>query len=318
MLMQERTACPHGHASSLGESSLVNGVRIDAVSSARFAIYIASFVDCGHSHVVHFIPADPTVVATRDPRYRATLNSGDLNVADGMSVVWALRLAGLNTERLTGSDALAILAIRYADRKPNHYFYGGTPSTLDRLQEKLRLTRPSISVVGESPPFRPLTDDDLREAADRIRASDADLLWIGLGTPKQDLVAERLRELGAAPVILCVGAAFDFWAGTKSRAPLWMQRIGLEWVHRLLSEPKRLWRRYLLENPRFILAVGAEHMRTRRHRFAGARLRTNQTESKLLQRRQSGQIPLRLRRRLACPPSRFRTRTPHDADKRSG
>lgn len=265
MLIEDRAGCPidhlgHGHL----DAPLVNGVRIDPASTARFAAHIESFLRCGHSHVVHFIPADPTVLAIRDGRYRAILNRGDLNVADGMSVVWALRLAGYRTARITGSDAMAMLTAGAATEGARHFLYGGSPLTLQRLEARLRSISPSIHIDGQSPPFREPLEDELRDAAERIRRTNTDLLWIGLGTPKQDVVADRFRELGAAPVILCVGAAFDFLAGTRHRAPVWMQRAGLEWLHRLASEPTRLWRRYLLENPRFVLGVGMDLLRARR------------------------------------------------------
>ena len=140
-----------------------------------------------------------------------------------------------------------------------HYLFGGAPSVLTSLQARLELAYPRIALVGaESPPFRALEQRELNEAGGRIHAMDTQLLWLGLGTPKQDLVAVSLRAIGAAPVILCVGAAFDFLAGTKERAPEWMQRAGLEWLHRLGSEPGRLGRRYLIGNPRFVWGVARE------------------------------------------------------------
>jgi N-acetylglucosaminyldiphosphoundecaprenol N-acetyl-beta-D-mannosaminyltransferase len=241
----------------------VNSVRVDPVTEDRFLRSIDSFLGCGRSHVVHFVPADPTVRARRDRRYRAVLNEGDLNVPDGMAVVWALRLLGVRSERLAGADAMDLLAARPAGW--SHYLYGGTVEAVARLEDRLRSRHPDIEVVGvESPPFAPLPGLDVRDAADRIRAAGADLLWIGLGTPKQDLVAARLRDLEAAPVILCVGAAFDFVSGTKRRAPAWVQRAGLEWAFRLASEPERLWRRYLLGNPAFLWGVGRDLVRRRR------------------------------------------------------
>jgi N-acetylglucosaminyldiphosphoundecaprenol N-acetyl-beta-D-mannosaminyltransferase len=136
---------------------------------------------------------------------------------------------------------------------------------LTALRNRLQLRYPRIELAGtESPPFRALEAWELEEAAARIGAVNTQLLWIGLGTPKQDLVADTLRDLSAAPVILCVGAAFDFLAGAKRRAPKWMQQAGLEWLHRLGSEPGRLGRRYLVGNPRFMWGVAWELL-SRRH-----------------------------------------------------
>jgi N-acetylglucosaminyldiphosphoundecaprenol N-acetyl-beta-D-mannosaminyltransferase len=240
----------------------VNGVRIDEVTPEGYLDALATFLACGHSHVVHFCAAHPTVEARSDPDYRAILNVGALNVPDGMPVAWAARMQGSATERLAGTEALHMTAAWGLDRGLRHYFYGGTPQTLDLLQARLRDRYPGILIVGaESPPFRALTDDEVSASARRMQEAGAQALWIGLGAPKQDLMAYRLRTRHAAPVILCVGAAFDFAAGTVKRAPRWLRASGLEWAYRLTSEPRRLWRRYLLGNPRFIAGVVSERFR---------------------------------------------------------
>jgi N-acetylglucosaminyldiphosphoundecaprenol N-acetyl-beta-D-mannosaminyltransferase len=242
-----------------GRGTMVNGVRIDLVDRAQFLETVDSFLSCGLSHVIHFLPADPIVRAMDDRGYRDTLNAGELNIPDGKSVVWALWLEGVRSNRLAGSDAMELL-VRHGERDGfRHYLFGGEPAVLTALGTRLALRYPRIELAGaESPPFRALEELELEEAAGRTGAVDTQLLWIGLGTPKQDLVAARLRDLGAAPVILCVGAAFDFLAGTKRRAPRWMQQAGLEWLHRLVSEPARLGRRYLVGNPRFMWGVVRE------------------------------------------------------------
>ena len=241
------------------QGTMVNGVRIDWVDRELFIETAESFLSCGLSHIVHFIPADPTVRAMDDRGYRIALNGGELNVPDGKSVVWALRLKGTRSERLAGSDAMELLVQHGEQRGLRHYLFGGTPAVLTALRTTLERQHPRIQVVGaEAPPFRELDEAELGEAAGRIREAHTQLLWLGLGTPKQDLVAAQLRELGTAQIILCVGAAFDLLAGTKRRAPEWMQRAGLEWLYRLALEPRRLARRYLLGNPRFMWAVARE------------------------------------------------------------
>ena len=243
----------------------VNGVRVDPATLSGVIDTVDSFVRCGQSHVVHFLAAHPTVEARGDVHYRELLNAGDLNVPDGLPVVWAMRLLGAKTARVTGTDAFSGIAAAALGARRRHYLYGGAPDVLRRLESSLEKANPGIKIVGaESPPFRPLTDAELRDAAERIRSAGADLVWLGLGTPKQDVVAERLRELEAAPVILCVGAAFDFVAGEKRRPPSWIQAIGLEWAARLVTDPRRLWRRYLFGNPVFIAAVAADYIRYRR------------------------------------------------------
>lgn len=184
--------------------------------------------------------------------------------AHGHPVAWAARMFGSRTERLAGTEGIHLAAMWGLDRGLRHYLYGSTPETLERLQSRLREMYPGILIVGaESPPFRPLTDEEVAESARRMQEAGAQALWVGLGAPKQDLTAYRLRTLHAAPMILCVGAAFDFVAGTARRAPSWMRRSGLEWAHRLSSEPRRLWKRYLLGNPRFVIGVVRDRLRGR-------------------------------------------------------
>ena len=238
-------------------------MRVDAPGPAGLVRAMEGFLDCGEGHVVHFLPSDPIVRARDDPSYREVLNRGDLNVPDGMSVAWALRLRGVRTERLAGADAMRRLATWGRDRGIRHYLYGGRPVVVEALAEWFR--RAGAEVAGtEAPPFRPTSDEELRDAAERIRAAGTDLVWVGLGTPRQDVVAGRLRDLGAAPVLLCVGAAFDFVSGARRRAPRWMQAAGLEWAFRLAAEPRRLWRRYLLGGPRFVGAVTRDLLGRRR------------------------------------------------------
>lgn len=244
---------------------LVNGVRLDPLSPSELPGAIEKLFACGRSHVVHFVPAHPTVLARDDLEYRTLLNRGDLNLVDGAAVALALRMFGCRAPRTTGSAAFRLLSLWGVDAGVKHYLFGGTPEVVERLRRRLEQDHPGIEIVGaESPPFRELTKNDFEAAVGRMQAAGADLVWVGLGAPKQDWVAERLRELGAAPVTLCVGAAFDFLSGAKRRAPRWMRRAGLEWLHRLLTEPRRLWRRYLIGNSLFVAGVLSDYLRSRR------------------------------------------------------
>jgi N-acetylglucosaminyldiphosphoundecaprenol N-acetyl-beta-D-mannosaminyltransferase len=243
-------------------TATVNGVGIDAIRVADLPRRIDAFVRCGESHVVHFCPADPTVIARRHPAYRDILNRGALNVPDGMSVVWTLRLLGYDAERVYGPDVLLQLCDVGRASGLRHFLYGGHPHALETLRRRLEARFPGVCIVGaEAPPFGSLTRGDVRTAADRMRAARADLAWVGLGTPKQDVVADRLGEARAAPVVLCVGSAFDFVSGVKRQAPAWMQRSGLEWSFRLACEPRRLWRRYLVGNVHFVAGVATDRLR---------------------------------------------------------
>jgi N-acetylglucosaminyldiphosphoundecaprenol N-acetyl-beta-D-mannosaminyltransferase len=215
----------------------------------------------------HFCTAYTVVEANADPRLMRALNDGEIVTSDGMPVVWLLRLMGHRAERVYGPDVLLALADRSRDRALSHYFYGGAEGVAERLAEQLSLKYPGLRVAGlEAPPFRPLSELERRQVIDRINASGADYVWVGLGTPKQDFwLAENRAELAPA-VLFAVGAAFDFLSGAKPRAPRLMQRTGTEWLFRLVTEPRRLWRRYLVGNVRFVQLVAWDAVRGRRLR----------------------------------------------------
>jgi N-acetylglucosaminyldiphosphoundecaprenol N-acetyl-beta-D-mannosaminyltransferase len=182
-------------------------------------------------------------------------------------VRWALNLLhGLRLRRpVCGTDLMWMLCRRAAEAGVPIYLYGGSPPTLEKLQRRLAAEFPALCIAGaESPPFRPLSAEEDEATVCRINQSGARLVFIGLGYPKQDQFAGAHRERIRA-VQLCVGAAFDFLSGNKRRAPAWMRRLALEWLHRFVSEPRRLWRRYLIGNTRYAakLAVALAKKRLR-------------------------------------------------------
>ncbi|MFO1536893.1 MAG: WecB/TagA/CpsF family glycosyltransferase [Actinomycetota bacterium] len=232
----------------------VGGVRIDALA---LPTAVARLVEETGPRAVHLCNAYTVALADRDPALRAMLNADDLVLPDGMPIVWVGRRRGAPglPGRVYGPDLMAGALDRGRAHGIRHHLYGSTPDVLDRLRRVIGERWPGAEIVGaESPPFRDLTDADLRAATERMAASGADLVWVGLGTPKQDDAVHRLARLGPATYV-AVGAAFDFLAGTKRQAPVWMQRRGLEWCFRLATEPRRLWRRYLIGNLRFVRAV---------------------------------------------------------------
>jgi N-acetylglucosaminyldiphosphoundecaprenol N-acetyl-beta-D-mannosaminyltransferase len=172
------------------------------------------------------------------------------------------RLRGHRVERVYGPDVMLAACERGQALGHSHFFYGGVDGVAEQLAARLRARFPALRVAGSyAPPFRPLTDDEEREIAARINSSGADIVWVGLGTPKQDYWVARFRPLLEAPVLIAVGAAFDFHAGRVRQAPRWMQRSGLEWLFRLSQDPQRLWRRYLVGNPRFVYLVAQQLLR---------------------------------------------------------
>lgn len=250
----------------------VNGVRIDPRSPDSFLDSMATFVGCGRAHVVNFLAVDPIARAQGDREYRAVLNAAELNLADGLPVAWAARSLHQATDRMPGTDSFERVARWGVADGLKHYLYGGgTPDEVAMLTDRLATLFPGIAIAGsESPPFRDLDASDLDDAAERIRAAGTQALWIGLGTPKQHVVGQELLRRNAAPLIFCVGAAFDFVAGTKKRAPTWMQRSGLEWTYRLASEPRRLWKRYLIGNPTFVAGYVLDRVSRASRRSTGS------------------------------------------------
>jgi N-acetylglucosaminyldiphosphoundecaprenol N-acetyl-beta-D-mannosaminyltransferase len=196
--------------------------------------------------------------ARRDADAAAALRDSTLTLPDGMPLVWALRALGADiSDRIYGPDLMLKACETSVAR---HFFYGGRDDPATRLLvERLRNRFPQMSVAGHwTPPFRPLSRREEGEVAALINASGADVVWVGTGSPRQDIWMRTMRERLEPPVLIGVGAAFDFHAGLVRQAPAWMQRRGLEWLHRLSREPRRLGRRYLRDNPAFAAAFARQ------------------------------------------------------------
>jgi len=245
----------------------VNGVRIDPLSPAGALERLATFLSCPASHVVNHLPAHPTVLARRDPAYREALNRADMNVADGIGVVWACRRQGFSgmKERVYGPDFMLDVMAWGEGRGLTHSFVGGAGETLGILIREIRSRYPGLRVASAyAPPFREISRDSVQDDLSKLDAM-ADVLWVGLGTPKQQTWADFARMYAPAKVILTVGAAYDFIAGVKPQAPKWIQRKGLEWAFRLATEPRRLWRRAFIGTAQFAWYVGTDEVRSRLH-----------------------------------------------------
>ena len=199
-----------------------------------------------------------------DPALLAVSRRTAMNVPDGMPLVSIGRRRGLPVERACGPDLMERVLMEGAGTGLKHFFYGGKEGVADLLARRFRARNRGIEIVGTfSPPFRPMTPEEDAEIVRMIRASGADIVWVGISSPRQDLWMDA--HLGRLPVTMIgVGAAFDFHAGTVRRAPGWMQRANLEWLFRLLSEPRRLWRRYLVLAPKFVWLTGADWLRAAR------------------------------------------------------
>jgi N-acetylglucosaminyldiphosphoundecaprenol N-acetyl-beta-D-mannosaminyltransferase len=212
--------------------------------------------------------------AHEDAGVRTATLGATLAVPDGQPLVWALHALGhAPATRIYGPDLMALFCDRAARAGTPIYLYGGrSAETLELLEQRLRERFPGLNIAGGySPPFRELTTAEEDAVVDRINSSNATVVWVGIGQPKQESWMYRMRPRLQAPLLVGVGAAFDFHAGLVPQAPHWMQRNGLEWTYRLAHEPRRLWRRYARYNPLFIVGFARQYLSHRSARAASTR-----------------------------------------------
>ena len=195
--------------------------------------------------------------AQEDPGLRGILNAAFLNTPDGMPMVWLGKWHGHpEMDRVYGPDLMLLVCEATAKSGHTHFFYGGAEGVAPELARRLQTRFRGLNVVGTyTPPFRPLTDNEEADFVRRVNEFRPDILWVGLSTPKQERFMARYQDKLDVTLMFGVGAAFDFHAGRVRQAPRWMQRSGLEWLFRLGCEPRRLWRRYFRNNPRFVLGA---------------------------------------------------------------
>jgi len=260
--MAHRTDSPQMSGSEI--CFRVLGVRINAVQIEDVITRMEEWIrNRSGSHSISPTGMHGTVEAQRDPSFKQVLNSTDLVVPDGMPLVWLGRRRGhYLPRRVYGPDLMLEFCEKTAGREYRHFFYGGEEGVPERLAETLKRRFPPMEVCGTfSPPFRPLTPEQDQEIVTMISRAAPDVLWVGLGTPKQERWIHEHRDTLHVPVLVSVGAAFHVVSGRRSQAPLWMREHGLEWLFRLLQEPRRLWRRYLLDGARFVACLGLESLR---------------------------------------------------------
>jgi len=202
-----------------------------------------------------------------DPELKSIHNRAGMVTPDGMPLVWLAHLNGrTNVERVYGPDLFLEVAALSLRKGYRHFYYGGGDGVADLLAARMQERFSGLHIVGTyTPPFRPLSDQEDQAIVEQINAAEPDIVWVGLSTPKQERWMAQLVGRVNAPVFVGVGAAFDFHAGLKRQAPCWMQRSGLEWVFRLITEPQRLAWRYLKNNPRFVFRIAAQHLGLRQY-----------------------------------------------------
>jgi N-acetylglucosaminyldiphosphoundecaprenol N-acetyl-beta-D-mannosaminyltransferase len=253
----------------------VHGVAFHAVTQAQCVAEVMRALDAGQGGRVATLNLDQLRRASRDASFAALCRRASLVVADGMPLVWASRLQGTPLpQRVAGSDLIGSLCAAAAQHGRSVFLLGGAPGTAERAAQVLRARDPGLRVAGVACPAPGFEADErrLRELAEGLRAARPDVVFLGLGAPKQDALAERLGAVLPAAWWVGVGISFSFVSGALARAPGWMQRSGLEWLHRLGAEPRRLSRRYLLEGVPFACGLLASSA-LRRGARAGDRRR---------------------------------------------
>jgi N-acetylglucosaminyldiphosphoundecaprenol N-acetyl-beta-D-mannosaminyltransferase len=263
---QAAAAEQNGSASKPATAEVL-GVPLALADYERTMDWIDDTIAAGGRATLSAAAVHLVMVAQEDEATREAVSDVSLVVPDGQPLVWALRALGHEqATRVYGPDLMAKYCARAATTGARMYLYGGrNQGALVELALKLRRRHPGLQIVGGySPPFRPLTDEERDWVVDDINRSKADVVWVGTGQPKQEIWMREMRPVLDAPMLIGVGAAFDFHAGLVPQAPTWMQNLGLEWVFRLSKEPRRLWRRYARYNPRFVAGFARQYTSTRR------------------------------------------------------
>lgn len=238
------------------DTTSILGMKVSSTSYGQASSVIGAWAKHGASKYVCIATVNNVMEAYDSPEFQRVMNEADLVTPDGMPLVWALRLLGhKNATRVYGPDLTPIVLQMAADAGIPVGFYGGAPEVLKRLLEVIAQRFPKLQVAYSfSPPFRPMTSQEDEQVIATINESGVRILFIGLNTPKQDYWMAAHKDRVKA-VMVGVGAAFDFLAGTKPQAPRWMMPLGLEWLFRLATEPRRLWKRYLKHNPRYVVLL---------------------------------------------------------------
>ena len=244
------------------ERCAVLGVNVSPVDPDRALATLAGWIGGGEREYVCVSGVHGVMECQRDGELRLIHNRAGMVVPDGMPLVWVSRARGFEgAARVYGPDLMLKVCEAGLEHGWRHYLYGGAEGVPERLSRALRDRFPGLDVAGTySPPFRPLSEEEARAVVDRIDEAAPDIVWVGLSTPKQERWMSRFRSRLEAPVLIGVGAAFDFHAGLKPQAPHWMQRNGLEWLYRMATEPRRLGPRYLRNNPAFVVRLGREEL----------------------------------------------------------
>lgn len=244
----------------------VLGVPMALTDYERTMDWIDATIATGGRGYVCVAAVHTVMVCQEDEELRQAVLNSDLTVPDGQPIVWAMNALGNKlSSRVYGPELMARYCERSAETGARIFLYGGAnQGALVQLALNLRRRYPGVRIVGGySPPFRALSSEEEDAVISEINASGADVVWVGIGVPKQEKWMAAMRDRLDSPVLVGVGAAFDFHAGRVAQAPDWMQRIGMEWAFRLSREPRRLWKRYAMYNPKFVLGFMRQYLASR-------------------------------------------------------
>lgn len=253
-----KEVCKHDHADVLD-------VKVSAVNMPKAVELAKQWIDGGRPGYICVTGVHGVMEAQRDPKLLAILNNAVLNTPDGMPMTWVGRMQGFaEMDRVYGPGFMAEMCQMSIENNYRHFFYGGQPGVADELKANLTSRFPGLQVVGTyTPPFRSLNLQEEAELIAQLLRSRPHIVWVGLSTPKQErFMAQYVSRLGV-PLLVGVGAAFDYHTGRVRDCPEWIKRLGMQWFHRLLQDPKRLWRRYLTNNPAFVMKITRQFLNSR-------------------------------------------------------
>jgi N-acetylglucosaminyldiphosphoundecaprenol N-acetyl-beta-D-mannosaminyltransferase len=273
-------------------STNILGVPVTLLNLERACEIIAEWAARGQSNYVCVRDVHGVVLAAEDREFRLAHENAGMVTPDGMPLVWISRRRGhRGVSRVAGADLVEAVCASPLAAGMRHYFYGGKPGVAERMAAALQSRHPGMIVCGVSwPPFGPLSEKEDRAATEAIVRAQPHVVWVGLSTPRQEYwMRDHVGRIPGATLI-GVGAAFDYHAGTVKRAPKWVQRAGLEWLHRLCAEPKRLWRRYLIRAPQFVFMLAWTTLLSRRRRDLHPRRRGSRNSGSRLKQIATGQF----------------------------
>jgi N-acetylglucosaminyldiphosphoundecaprenol N-acetyl-beta-D-mannosaminyltransferase len=239
------------------------GVKVHATSMDRALSRLERAVEQGEKGYVCVTGVQGVMEAQMDPSLKDIINRALLNIPDGRPTVWVGWLRGLvQMRQVTGPTMMLRICALSPEKGYKHFFYGGNNGVADQLKEALTQRFPGLNVVGTyTPPFRPLTAEEEAELIRKVAEVKPDFFWVGLSTPKQERFMDQYSAKLDAKVMVGVGAAFDIHTGRIKDAPYWMKLTGVQWMHRIYQDPKRLWKRYLINNPKFVYRIVLELFR---------------------------------------------------------